>query len=119
MTIVVFATDGSCLQPGGYRAGDPTARPGACGFIAWWLDGTQTRMAVPLPDTTIGAMEVEALHMALSHLLEHGLPAEARAVIKVDSEYVVKAYNEWMDGWAARNWHKKGGLAHAVGTCRP
>lgn len=113
MSAVIIATDGSCLQPGGYRAGDATARPGACGFIAWWLDGTQTRRAIPSPNTTIGAMEVEALFMALSHLLERGLPEGVRAIIKVDSEYVVKAYNEWMDGWAAKNWHKKGGLAHA------
>src|SRR3546814_1515767 len=37
------------------------------------------------------------------------------ALIKCDSEYVVKGYNDWIEGWQAKGWRQsKGQLAHVA-----
>lgn len=115
MTIVI-ACDGSCIQQGDFRKGDATDRPGAAGFVAD-VDGTLVGQAEPFANGTIGAMEVRALLMGLkfaSALREqrtdlHRVPIE----IVCDSRYAVQGYNDWLTGWAANGYNKKGGLANA------
>lgn len=74
MPIIQIATDGSCIQPGGWRDGDPRPRPGAAAFILERHDGALVRFAQPKADTTIGRMEMTALAAALDHVLT--LPAQ-------------------------------------------
>ena len=113
MPIIQIATDGSCIQPGGWRDGDPRPRPGAAAFILERHDGALVRFAQPKADTTIGRMEMTALAAALDHVLT--LPAQPGLSYQVlcDSQFVVNGYNDWMAGWAAKNFTKKGGLANA------
>lgn len=108
---VEIATDGSCIQSGAYRSGSKEeARPGAWAFVARLSDGQIIKRAAPLPDTTIGAMEVAGLLNAL----EFATATDAATVlIQCDSQYVVNGYNDWIEGWASKNFHKKGGLSHA------
>lgn len=109
---VTIATDGSCIQSGEYRSGvNEMPRPGAWGFVARLADGQIVKRAIPFADTTIGAMEVAALLNALEYV---AVDIEGTVLIQCDSQYVVNGYNEWIAGWAAKNFTKKGGLAHAV-----
>lgn len=106
-----IATDGSCIQSGSFRSGtNEEARPGAWGFIGRYPDGRIIRSAQPEPNTTIGAMEVTALLRALEFVASQKL---GHVVIQCDSLYVVNGYNDWVEGWAKKNFTKKGGLAHA------
>lgn len=106
-----IATDGSCIQSGSFRSGsNEEARPGAWGFVGRYTDGHIIRSAEPMPNTTIGAMEVTALLRALEYVASQTL---GPVLIQCDSQYVVNGYNEWVDGWAKKNFTKKGGLAHA------
>src|SRR3546814_4191472 len=51
---------------------------------------------------------LEALLYYIANHMEHDT-----ALIKCDSEYVVKGYNDWIEGWQAKGWRKsKGQLAH-------
>ena len=115
---ILIATDGSCIQQGGFRKGDETDRPGAAGFVAVMDDGSKCRTAVPYANGTIGTMETTALLMALEFLRPLGLTSEDRVVIKCDSQYVVNGANEWRFGWAAKGWRKKGGLTAAAEWAR-
>lgn len=107
---IVIATDGSCIQQGNYRVGDDTARPGACGFVARLQDGSKVRRAVPFADGTIGAMEVKGLLMALEAARVLRLDAEGPMTIKCDSEYAVKGFNEYLDGWERKGWRGSKGV---------
>lgn len=116
MTIKI-ACDGSCIQPGDFRKGDTTERPGAAGFVARMPDGTMVGKATHSPNGLIGAMEVQALSMGLRFAAEiqERLPDQRGKQIEIvcDSQYAVNGYNEWLEGWAKRGYHKKGGLANA------
>lgn len=114
---IKIACDGSCIQPGDFRKGDTTDRPGAAGFVARMPDGSMVGKATHSPNGLIGAMEVQALHMGLqfaARVQEH-LPEQRGKQIEIvcDSQYAVNGYNEWLEGWAKRGYHKKGGLANA------
>lgn len=106
--MITIATDGSCI-------GNPG--PGAYAIHAVHTTEGKTvstfSRAIPHSHTTVGEMEVRGLLEALlfiqSQLDEYGGPI----LIQCDSQYVVKGYNEWMAGWKAKGWRKKGGLAHA------
>lgn len=113
MPIIQIATDGSCIQPGGWRDGDPRPRPGAAAFILERRDGSLVRFAVPEADTTIGRMEMTALAAALEHVLAQPAEPGLSYQILCDSQFVVNGYNDWLAGWAAKNFTKKGGLANA------
>lgn len=116
MTIQI-ACDGSCIQQGDFRKGDDTARPGAAGFVARLPEGGTVGKAEHTPNGLIGGMEVKALRMGLEFAAEalerkpelRGQPIE----IVCDSQYAVNGFNDWLQGWAAKGYHKKGGLANA------
>lgn len=114
---IKIACDGSSIQQGDFRKGDDTFRPGAAGFVARMPDGKMVGKAEHSANGLIGAMEVQALRMGLefaSRVQEH-LPEQRGTPIEIvcDSQYAVNGYNEWLQGWASRGYHKKGGLANA------
>lgn len=113
MPVIEIATDGSCIQPGGWRDGDPRPRPGAAAFVLERRDGSLVRFAVPEADTTIGRMEMIALASALEYVLAQPVEPALSYRILCDSQFVVNGANEWLAGWAAKNFTKKGGLANA------
>lgn len=112
MTIQI-ATDGSCIVPPGFAKGDETPRPGASGFVARMDDGTFVGKAVPSPNGTIGIMEIKGLRMGLEFAAAVADRTQERITIKCDSDFVVKGFNEYLDNWAAKGFHKKGGLTGA------
>src|SRR3546814_14714589 len=68
--------------------------------------------SIPVAATTVGEMEVRALLEALLYYIANHMEHDT-ALIKCDSEYVVKGYNDWIEGWQAKGWRKsKGQLAH-------
>lgn len=102
--MITIATDGSCI-------GNPG--PGAYAIYGEFPGGNIAR-AIPAPATKIGEMEVRGLLEALLFLGEFLATSEMPALIQCDSKYVVNGYNDWMAGWKAKGWKKKGGLAHAA-----
>lgn len=113
MPVIEIATDGSCLQPGGWTDGDPRPRPGAAAFVFERRDGTMIGYAICEKNTTIGRMEMTALAAALEYVLTQPVEPALTYRIFCDSQFVVNGYNEWLAGWAAKNFTKKGGLANA------
>lgn len=107
---IEIATDGSCIQSGSYRVGSEEARPGAWAFIAKLENGVVHKAAMSYPDVTNGAMEVRALMEALGYVLASHNDKDNVITIKCDSQYTVSGYNEWLSGWHAKGYHKKGGL---------
>lgn len=110
---IVIATDGSCIQQGTFRAGDETQRPGAAGFVARMPDGVHVGKADPYVNGTIGTMEIKGLRMGLEFAAAVADRTEQRIVIKCDSQFVVNGFNDWLKGWAVKNYSKKGGLTGA------
>lgn len=58
-------------------------------------------------DTTNNRMALSGAIAALQLLAGKG--KRLRAVVISDSEYLVKGMREWVAGWAARGWKRKGG----------
>jgi len=113
MPVIEVATDGSCIQPRGWREGDERPRPGAAAFVLERRDGSFVRFAMPEADTTIGRMEMIALASALEYILAQPTEPALSYRILCDSQFVVNGANEWLTGWAAKNFTKKGGIANA------
>lgn len=108
--MIHIATDGSCIQQGDFRQGDDTPRPGGYAMIAVHDDGTRVERACPMANGLIGRMEASGLLLALEYVRD--LPADIHGeavLIQSDSQYAVNSYNEWMNGWQAKGWRKKGG----------
>lgn len=80
------ATDGSCL-----------GNPGPGGWAWATADGRQA--AGGLADTTNNVMELRAVREALA-----AFPASTPLLLQVDSQYVIKTFTEWIEGWKARGW---------------
>ena len=59
------------------------------------------------PDTTNNRMALEGATRTLATLKPKG--AASRIVFVSDSQYLVKGMSEWVDGWRARGWRRKGG----------
>jgi ribonuclease HI len=113
MSTIQIATDGSCIQQGGFAKGDATDRPGASGFVAKMPDGTIVGKATPFANGTIGEMEIKGLRMGLEFAAAVADRTQERITIKCDSQFVVNGFNDWLNGWAAKGYHKKGGLTGA------
>jgi ribonuclease HI len=80
------ATDGSCL-----------GNPGPGGWAWATADGRQDSGGVA--NTTNNVMELRALREALA-----AFPASTPLLLQVDSQYVIKTFTEWIEGWKARGW---------------
>lgn len=79
----------------------PNPGPGGCAFTIAMPDGSTVEYQRHDPAATNATMEMEALAACLTYL--H--PAQT-AVIRMDSEFVVKGCNEWRHGWKAKGWRK-------------
>ncbi len=91
---VTIHTDGACEPnpgPGGWAA---ILRSGASEKV---LTGGEA-------GTTNNRMELTAALRALE-----SLPEPCRVEIYTDSEYLQRGITEWMPGWKARHWKRRGG----------
>ncbi len=93
-SVELFA-DGSCLaNPGG---------PGGWAYVLRYR-GHERHDSGGDPDTTNNRMEITAVLRGLSALKQ---PCEVTVVS--DSQYVVKAINEWLAGWKRKGWRRSPG----------
>lgn len=103
--VAVFA-DESCLGNG--REG---SNPGGAGALVEFLraDGTLVRRDLWLsePDTTNNRMALRSVTESFRALAAKG--RTFRVVFTTDSRYLVDGMGEWVHGWAARGWTRKGG----------
>jgi len=104
--IAVFA-DESCLGNG--REGSNPG--GASGVIEYWNPRTERLSRfdywVSEPATTNNRMALRSVIEAFRTLSRKG--SRFRVVFTSDSQYLVKGMTEWVHGWNARGWRRKGG----------
>src|SRR6185436_656124 len=95
--------DESCL---GNQFKDRDNPGGAAGLVEHW-SGTRWERRdywISEPATTNNRMALRSAIEALGHLIK-----PSRVVFVSDSQYLVKGMSEWIEGWKARNWVRKGG----------
>ena len=92
---VTIYTDGAC-------SGNPG--PGGWGAVLSYKGKVKEISGAEL-ETTNNRMELLAVIEALNILKR-----SCHVVIYTDSKYVLQGATEWMEGWKAKNWQKKGGL---------
>jgi len=105
LPIAVVHLDESCLGNG--QEGKTPG--GAAGLIE-----TATRSGVQRRDFFLHAADTTNNRMALASgiaalQLLAGKGQRLRVLIVSDSEYLVKGMREWVPGWKARGWKRKGG----------
>ena len=103
--IAVLHLDESCLGNG--REGRTPG--GAGGLIEVRAGGRVHRrdFFISAPDTTNNRMALAGAIAALQLLAGKG--RRLRVLVVSDSEYLVKGMREWVPGWIARGWRRKGG----------
>lgn len=103
-SLIFIHADESCLG-NQYRG---RARPGgAAGLVeACTLDGAWARRDfwISEPDTTNNRMALTSAIVPLS-----ALRRPTRVVFTSDSRYLVDGMTQWVHGWAARGWTRRGG----------
>lgn len=92
---VEIYTDGAC-------SGNPG--PGGWGAVLRY-NGHEKELSGYEATTTNNRMELMAVIMALESLTR-----PCAVDVYTDSQYVQLGVSEWMPGWKARGWQKKGGL---------
>ncbi|MEO8637251.1 MAG: ribonuclease H [Gemmatimonadales bacterium] len=105
LPIAVLHLDESCLGNGQQRA----TPGGAGGLIEARVGATVQRRDLFLhaPDTTNNRMALAGAIAALQLLA--GKNKRLRVLLVSDSEYLIKGMREWVPGWIARGWTRKGG----------
>ena len=103
LEVAIFA-DESCLGnqfPGRANPG------GAAGMMEYWTGDRWKRRDywISEPDTTNNRMALRSAIVGLGLLRKS--PCEVRFVS--DSQYLVRGMREWLGGWKARGWKRKGG----------
>lgn len=103
--IAILHLDESCLGNG--RPGDNPG--GSAGLVeVRTARGIERRdFFIHAPATTNNRMALTGAIAALQLLAQKG--QRLRALLVSDSEYLVKGIREWLPGWQARNWVRKGG----------
>jgi ribonuclease HI len=103
--IAVLHLDESCLGNGQ----DGPTPGGAAGLIEVRSGAAIQRrdFYIHAPDTTNNRMALAGAIAALQLLAGKG--RRLRALLVSDSEYLVKGMREWVPGWRARGWKRKGG----------
>ena len=103
--VAVLHLDESCLG-NGREGGTPG---GAAGLVEIRSRGGVERRDFRHhdPDTTNNRMALTGARLALEYLAAKGRRLRVLAVS--DSEYLVKGMREWVPGWRARGWRRKGG----------
>jgi ribonuclease HI len=103
--IAVVHLDESCLGNG--REG---ANPGGAGGLIEVRTGSGVQrrdVYLHSPATTNNRMALAGAIAALRLLAGKG--ARMRVLVVSDSEYLVRGMREWVPGWIARGWKRKGG----------
>jgi ribonuclease HI len=103
--VVLIHADESCLGNG--REG---ANPGGGGSLVETLsDGMIVRrdLLISSPDTTNNRMALSGAIATFKKLSEEN--GSSPIIFVSDSQYLVKGMNEWVAGWRARGWRRKGG----------
>jgi ribonuclease HI len=103
MDTVYIHADESCL---GNQFQDRAAPGGAGGLVEIWNGdrGERRDFWVSEPGTTNNRM---AIRSAIEPL--RALTRRCRVQFVSDSQYLVKGIGEWLPGWKARGWRRKGG----------
>jgi len=105
--LVAIYADESCIGNG--REGNNPG--GAAGVIEWLSPNTSepTRADywISEPATTNNRMALRSVIEAFRALSRRG--NSYRVVFTSDSKYIVDGMNEWLPGWKARDWKRKGG----------
>ena len=98
MHVDIF-TDGAC-----------SGNPGPGGWAAILrCNGQEKEITGGEAETTNNRMELQAVISGLKALKKAG----CRVTVYTDSKYVMQGAMEWMHGWKAQGWNKKGGLKNA------
>ena len=103
LNVAIFA-DESCLGNQFQGRANPG---GAAGMMEYWTGDQWVRRDywTSEPDTTNNRMALRSAIVGLSLLRKS--PCEIRFVS--DSQYLVRGITEWIRGWKARAWKRKGG----------
>ena len=103
LEVAIFA-DESCLGNQFQGRANPG---GAAGMMEYWTGDRWLRRDywISEPDTTNNRMALRSAIVGLGLLRKRG--CEVRFVS--DSQYLVKGMTEWLGGWKARGWKRKGG----------
>jgi ribonuclease HI len=101
--LVHIHADESCL---GNQFMDRDNPGGGAGLLEFWKDDAWERRDfwISDPATTNNRMALEGATYALEQL-----ERPCRVVFVSDSQYLVKGMSEWVQGWKARGWMRKGG----------
>lgn len=105
--LVAIYADESCIGNG--REGN---NPGGAGGVVEWLSPDTTEPAradywISEPATTNNRMALRSVIEAFRALSRRG--NSYRVVFTSDSKYIVDGMKEWVPGWIARDWKRKGG----------
>ena len=92
--LVRIYTDGAC---------EPNPGPGGWAALLRW-DGQEETLTGSERETTNNRMELTAALRGLEALNQ-----ASRVEIYTDSEYLKRGITEWLPGWRARNWRRRGG----------
>ena len=101
--ITIYA-DESCLGNQFRTRANPG---GAGGLVEYWTSDEWVRRDywVSEPDTTNNRMALRSAIEGLTLLRKR----RCRVHFVSDSQYIVKGMKEWLKGWKARGWRRKGG----------
>ncbi|MBI4539727.1 MAG: ribonuclease HI [Gemmatimonadetes bacterium] len=100
---VYIHADESCL---GNQFQERAKPGGAAALVETWKGGQWIRkdLWISEPDTTNNRMALRSAIEPLAHL-KH----PCRVTFTSDSQYLVRGASEWLPGWKARGWKRKGG----------
>jgi ribonuclease HI len=103
LPLVAVYADESCLGNG--KEGD---NPGGAGAL---LEYRRRSGALERRDLWVSEPATTNNRMALRSVIEtfRALSKPARVVFTSDSRYLIDGMQEWVFGWAARGWKRKGG----------
>lgn len=94
MPHVTIYTDGGCA---------PNPGPGGWGALLIAANGVTRDLSGAEPQTTNNRMELTAALEALRRL-----KGPSQVTLYTDSEYLERGITEWLPGWVARGWQRKG-----------
>lgn len=108
--LVFIYADESCL---GNQFKDRARPGGAAGLVEFFhpeKGWVRRDFWISEPDTTNNRMAIQSAIVPLEQL-----KGPARVVFTSDSRYLVDGMTQWVHGWAARGWVRKGGEIENLG----